>query len=200
MNRIILLLVILQGSVTFSIAQEDKMTKLPYHQIPDYPSEYSPCNAIARMVDGLGYRYYWATEGLRDEDLTYKPSEKGRTTLETLEHIHGLTSVLVNATRKEPNIRSSSDDPLSFKELRVKTLQNIKEASDILKSSSQEDLDEFIMEFKREDGSTKYPFWNMLNGPLADAISHVGQVVSFRRSSGNPIHPGVRVLLGKTTE
>ena len=46
--------------------------KIPFHTIPDYPSDFSSGNILGRMVDGLGYRYYWATHDLRDEDLTYK--------------------------------------------------------------------------------------------------------------------------------
>ncbi|HNP07210.1 MAG TPA: hypothetical protein PKN99_06270 [Cyclobacteriaceae bacterium] len=53
------------------------------------------------------------------------------------------------------------------------------------------------MVFQSGDKKTEYPFWNLLNGPIADAIWHVGQVVSFRRSSGNPINSKAEVLLGK---
>lgn len=40
----------------------------------------------------------------------------------------------------------------------------------------------------------------MLNGPIADALWHVGQVVSFRRSSGNPFNSKVSVFSGKVRE
>ena len=46
------------------------------------------------MVDGLGFRYFWATEGLTEKDLAYRPSEGARTTMETLEHISGLVEIL----------------------------------------------------------------------------------------------------------
>jgi hypothetical protein len=29
------------------------------------------------------------------------------------------------------------------------------------------------------------PFWHMINGPLSDALTHVGQINSFRRINGN---------------
>ena len=32
---------------------------------------------MARMTQGLGYRYYWATKDLREEDLNYRPSAEG---------------------------------------------------------------------------------------------------------------------------
>ena len=70
----------------------------------------------------------------------------------------------------------------------------------LLKSSSSDDLEDYMVRFESADKFSEFPFWNLLNGPIADAINHVGQVVSFRRSSGNPIHPGVRVFIGKTKE
>jgi len=37
-------------------------TELPYKEIPGYPSKYTEGTVISRMIDGLGYRYYWATK------------------------------------------------------------------------------------------------------------------------------------------
>ena len=31
---------------------------LPYYQIPSYPETYTAANVAARMVDGVGFRYY----------------------------------------------------------------------------------------------------------------------------------------------
>ena len=81
-------------------AQELDKTESPYYQIPDYPEKYTAGSVAARMVDGLGFRYFWATEGLREEDLKYKPSEEGRTCGETIDHIYGLTLVILNATKE----------------------------------------------------------------------------------------------------
>jgi hypothetical protein len=39
------------------------------------------------------------------------------------------------------------------------------------------------------------PFWHVINGPIADALTHVGQVNSFRRLAGNPT-PKANVFLG----
>jgi len=41
------------------------------------------------------------------------------------------------------------------------------------------------------------PFWNLINGPFSDIIYHTGQVVAFRRITGNPINPGVNVFVGQ---
>ena len=173
-------------------------SELPYYQIPDYPEQFDENTVAARMVDGLGFRYYWATKDLRKEDLDYKPSDDGRTTYETLQHIYGLSNTVVNSTESILNSRTEMD--ISYEELRKKTLANIEKASIILKKSKKGDMDNMLVKFQGKDGVVEYPFWNMVNGPIADAIYHTGQVVAFRRASGNPIQPGVRMLLGKATE
>ena len=58
--------------------------KLPFFEIGDYPNEYSEANMVSRMIDGLGYRYHWATESLNENDLNYKPSEDSRSTFELI--------------------------------------------------------------------------------------------------------------------
>jgi hypothetical protein len=177
--------------------QNQQTSDLPYYQIPEYPAEYTAYTVAARMVDGLGFRYYWATEGLRQEDLIFKPNEEARTTEETIDHILGLTKVILNSVKKVPNERSANEPKLSFEEKRRQTLLNIKMTSDILKASKEGDLEEYKIIFKNGDKTTEYPFWNQLNGPIEDAVWHVGQVVSFRRSSGNPFNSKASVLNGK---
>ena len=50
-------------------AQNNMKEELPYREIPDVDVEYTSGTVLARMIDGLGFRFYWATEDLRDEDL-----------------------------------------------------------------------------------------------------------------------------------
>ena len=205
MNRYLLFafMWLIVSGINAQITSDKKMENhydLPYYEIPAYPETYSPGNVIARVVDGLGYRYYWATEGLRESDLNYKPSEESRTTAETLDHILGLTKVLVNTTKNVANINPADVKQMTWEEKRKETLENIRTASEILKTSSEKDVEGFQVVFQRSDSKSVYPLWNLLNGPLADAIYHVGQVVSFRRSSGNPINPKVSVFMGKTRD
>ena len=42
-------------------------------------------------------------------------------------------------------------------------------------------------------------FWHIINGPIADAFTHVGQINSFRRLSGNPV-PKANVFTGTPPE
>ncbi len=176
------------------------MDSLPYHQIPETPDEYTPAAVACRMIDGLGYRYYWATQDLKAADLNYKPSDDSRTIRETLDHIYGLSKTTLNAALNQPNIRPSDQDQLDFMELRAKTLQTIKKAADALRMDPDQDLSRSNIIFQRGERKSEFPFWNLLNGPLADAIYHTGQIVAFRRAAGNPLPAGVNVFIGKTKE
>ncbi len=178
-------------------AQDSIEEKLPYYEIPNYPETYTAGTVVARTIDGLGFRYYWATEGLRADDLAYKPSPDGRTCAETIEHIYGLSKVIVNATLQKTN-KNTNDPEMSFAEKRKQTLINIKTAADILRSSP--DLSQFNIVFERESGTSEFPFWNNLNGPIEDAVWHCGQVVLLRRASGNPFNSKASVFTGKVRE
>jgi len=190
------LTLLLMMIVSPSLAQQ---SDLPYRQIPDYPSHYTAATVTARLVDGLGFRYYWATEGLRPEDLSFSPNGDARTTQETLIHIYELSRNIFNSVKQIPNTSEKTPE-MTFGELRQKTLENLKATSDQLMISKDEDLVNYNMVFKRESGSRELPFWNEINGPISDALWHVGQVVSFRRSSGNPFNSKANVLVGKVME
>lgn len=177
-----------------------KNLEIPYYEIPAAPETYNACTVAARMVDGLGFRYYWATEGLREEDLAYKTSASSRTTKETIEHIYGLVQVTLNAVKKVPNVRPSEEDEMTFAERRKATLLMLKEASDILRAADPAEMADFDLVFQRGERKSVSPFWNLLNGPLADALWHTGQVVAYRRASGNPFDGRVSLFQGKLRE
>ncbi|WP_236669155.1 hypothetical protein [Aquimarina mytili] len=172
--------------------------KLPYEQIPEAPDDYTSGNVIARFIDGLGYRYYWATEGLTEKDLQFSPSEEARTTLQTIEHVYGLSIGILNAPQNLPNIRTTDTLNLSFDELRKQTLLNLKKASALFSGKSAEEVSKYKVIFQSKEKTREFPYWNMINGQISDAIYHVGQIVSFRRSSGNAMNSKVSVFLGKT--
>ena len=171
---------------TYNMAQSEDI--LPYYEIPEHADSYTAGTVASRMLDGLGFRYYWATEGLRVEDLEYKPSESGRTSAETIDHLLGLSNFILNSISTEKS--SDRDETLTFDEKRKQTLLNIKKASEILRTI--DDISQF--------DNDRFPFWNIINGPISDALWHCGQVVMLRRASGNPINSKVSVFAGKLRE
>lgn len=198
MKRITTSFILLFITVSLIHAQDDN--KPYYYQIPDYPEKYTAETVAARMIDALGFRYYWGTDSLTEKDLKFKPSEAARTSGETIDHIYGLSKVIVNATLKKANDRSEEEPEYTFEEKRNRTLQNFKTASDLLKACEGNCLKEYRVIFKQKEVQSEYPFWNNINGPIADAIWHVGQVVTHRRTSGNPFNSKVSVFSGKLRE
>ncbi|MFS4448432.1 DinB family protein [Maribacter sp. 2307UL18-2] len=179
-------------------AQTTMNEDLPYSIIPKAPTTYTAGSVVARMIDGLGFRYYWATDGLTETDLQYDPGNEGRSIRQTMTHLYGLSEMIVNSARKRPTDRTVELPELTSEELRKATLANLAEASAIFLKA--EDLKEHPIIFKRGDRESEFPFWNNINGPIADAIWHAGQIVVLRRSAGNPINSKVNVFLGKLND
>lgn len=189
----LLIAAFLFGSLTLS-AQE---SGLPYADISETPEEYTIGNFASRMVDGLGFRFYWATEGLTSENVAYRQSEETRSIEETIDHIVNLTTILKNAVMKSPTRFPIDIAGLDFAQKRAVILDNIEDASIILAGSEPSDFEEYEMTFVYPDGnSVSYPFWNLINGPIEDAVWHTGQVAMMRRAAGNPFDGKVSVLQG----
>lgn len=189
--------------LTFVIAMIITLTSqsqdLPLREIPAYPESYSEGTVLARFTEGLGYRYYWATEGLKQNDLNFKPSEDARTTFETIVHLYGLSRFIHDTVHGNTIRQSREYTRYSFEELRKETLEMLAETSNTLRNENFTHPD--IMFPANDAGQvTTFPYWHLMNGPISDALYHTGQVVSFRRSSGNPMNPGVSVLTGRTKE
>ena len=177
-----------------SMAQNNN---LPFAEIPPPPKEYRAGAVIARMIEGLGFRYYWATEGLVTQDLNYRPTIEAKSTLETLVHLYTLCEIIKHVAQNKPNVRPPQSVPEDFENLRKETLNFLQEAANTFKGIVQVSLKKNQVVFERQEQRSEFPLWNLLNGPLADALYHTGQVVSFRRTTGNPIDKGVNVFLGK---
>lgn len=170
---------------------------LPYAEIGNLPGELTAANVIRRFIDGLGYRYYWATEGLRTEDLEFKAGEDSRTSLETLIHIQALTETILKFASNEEITSGDDLSPKSWPELRENTLNNIYSSSVKIGALSDAQLSEMQIVFRRGTRLSEFEFWYLLNGQISDAIYHVGQIVANRRASGNPLDANVNVFRGK---
>ena len=181
---------------TLLMAQEQP----PLKKIPDAPENASAGNVIARMIQGLGYRYYWASKDLRTEDLSYRPSKEASSSFETLEHIYGLAEAIRNTATSSPSIRPVNNPPKDYILLREKTLEYLEQSSALFLNKTAEEVEQMQVIFQRGTEQFSFPIWNLINGPISDALYHTGQVVSFRRTSGNPIQKGVNVFIGKTNE
>jgi len=179
-------------------AQNQTNDTLPYATIPEAPEKFTPGTVVARMVDGLGFRYRWATEALSQSDYDYAPGNEGRTIAQTMEHLYGLSKVILNTAKKQATDYTLEKVEMSIAEKRRATLENLKNASALYAMAT--DLNEHQVQFKRTSGEFAFPFWNNINGPIEDAVWHAGQIVVLRRAAGNPINPKVNVFLGKLND
>ena len=71
----------------FLISFTTMAQELPFSSIQPPAELYSAGTSISRMIQGLGFRYYWATDGLRDEDLSYRPTSEAKNTMETIQPV-----------------------------------------------------------------------------------------------------------------
>jgi hypothetical protein len=170
------------------------MDELSYYRIPKPPKEMSATSIMKRLVDGIGFRYRWATEGLRDEDLDYQPCTTAKNIKEILAHIHGLLNISESfITGKQlEEVRQESLD-----QRRRMTLETVTRISDALTGLD----DKFLAsrKYRVPWHNKEFPVWNLINGPLSDVLTHIGQVASWRRINNNPI-PRANVFLGEPAE
>ena len=194
--RNILITFIFLFTLSINAQTDKKEIDLPFSEIGEYPTDFSQANIISRMIEGLGYRYYWATKSLTENDLNYKSSEDARSTIQIIEHIYSLT-MMVSSSFEKKEFKFTSVT-YNYDELRTKTLLKLKYIHDELRSNP--DFSQLFIKFERGGTKMEFPFWNQINGPISDALWHCGQVVMNRRSSGNPLQPGVNVFVGKTSK
>ncbi|MEM9078558.1 MAG: DinB family protein [Bacteroidota bacterium] len=183
--------------IVFLFAIPMKSQELPYREIPEYPANYSSGNIMTRLIDGLGFRYYWATEGLTEKDLSYQPSESSRSVLQTLQHICSMSQNILNAPLQKPNTGNVDYSKYTYQELRKLTLKNLKAASEAVAGKPAADFENYPIIYQRGERESRFPYWNLINGMISDCIYHTGQITLLRRVTGNPINPNVNVFTGK---
>lgn len=171
-----------------------KNDTLPFYEIQEYPDSYTAGTVAARMIDGLGFRFYWATEGLSESEMTFSPGENTRSIEATVDHIYAMVVLIANTVLKKDE---QYDSQLTFVEKREKTLYKLHAVRAVLLESDDKDMAEMQIKFSEH---VTYPFWNLINGQIADAIWHCGQIASFRRSAGNPFNSNVSLFNGKVKD
>jgi hypothetical protein len=153
-----------------------------YYVIPEYPERVTAVCILTRLLDGLGFRFHWATEGLRPEDYSFRPGPDTMSVSDLVRHIWGLVNWVGISVLGEPHHR-----PEEIEAIRGQVLEIIWSLREDVRSMGEEDLGKVTIEGR--------PFWYIINGPVSDALTHVGQINSFRRLSGNPVY-GANVFTG----
>lgn len=153
-----------------------------YEKLPDPPEKVNSGNVLARMIDGLGFRYNCATEGLNHKDICFKPSQDQRNIDEIINHIYNLMRFIGKAFGLDLTKYKTEK---TFKEIRNTTLTLMYDMSCTLKNLSHADF--LAIKMQPYHNNEDYSFWFLLNGPIEDVLTHIGQINALRRISGNPV-------------
>lgn len=146
---------------------------LDYDRVDEYPKRVNAVTVVLRLLDGLGFRFYWATYKLDEDDFEFTPAEGGNSIGWMVSHIWGLLNWVYLNIRGEQAIQPPS---------RVDQRNHVLDLIRTIREDFTRMSDEQLAEVRIED----LPFWHIINGPISDALSHVGQINMARRLMGKP--------------
>jgi hypothetical protein len=167
------------------------MSDLPYQTIPQPPATVSGGAVLSRLADGVGFRLRWASEGLGEADLAFRPAPDCMSLGELLEHVHGLlrwVGECLGLDRSAAWMRRA--EGIGARQAALLTAQALAARFAALPDEQLEAVS------VKPSGGEVYPFWNLVNGPMSDTLTHVGQIASWRRIAGKPV-PGADVFRGR---
>jgi hypothetical protein len=143
-----------------------------YDSVNEYPGKITGTSMIIRMLDGLGYRFRYASEALTPEDYQFSPGQGCKTIGEIVEHIWGLVNWICQSIFEEKENR-----PKDIESQRIHILELVTKLRTYFDSIDDMELANIKIH--------KLPFWHIINGPLSDALTHTGQINTLRRLAGN---------------
>jgi hypothetical protein len=165
-----------------------------YETIPEPAGEPGAVTVLARLVDGMAFRYRWAVEGLAPDDLSFNPGNGSMSLGELLLHMRQLVcwvgrNVQAGREGRDPVVWADACDGLPDPGadpavLARQTLDTLVELREDLLALGDGGLG--VIRMLGSSGPDAKPFWNAVNGPMADFLTHVGQVNSWRRLMGRP--------------
>ena len=153
-----------------------------FDNLPNAPVYTGSTQILKRLIDGLGFRYHLATKDITETEAKFRPIASSMSIEEVNQHIFHL--IRMSAKALDLEVPKQVDLSL-FEEVRKATLDKLESLSKGLGEMTEEDLITKKVYLKRLD--THFSFWYLINGFFADALTHVGQINSWRRMAGNPV-------------
>ncbi len=163
-----------------------------FRSLPPGPETATGSAVLVRLVEGTGFRFTWATEGLRETDLTCRPTPQTMSIAELAAHVCDLVTWVAIAAGAVPADTKPPDSPPPFASVR----QRVLEVLALLRARLADMSDGEIGAIRIGSRAGPVPWPHIVNGPLADALTHIGQINVIRRWSGNPA-PKANVFLGR---
>lgn len=132
------------------------------------PERCSASGVLQRLVDTIGYRFRRALVGIEDEQLGWRPQVDVQSIDELIDHIGELIEATLAALERRER-RRAVWDPFEIFDLLMRLHQ-------VLDDYDDEDL--ALIDFSVAG------LWTLINGPLADALTHIGQINMLKRLQG----------------
>lgn len=170
------------------------MNKEKYEITSAPTNEFSATNVLARMVDSIILGHHLAAEGLTEKEVGFRPVEGSMNMEESLIRIHGMSLFTLRFLSQTQTLKKEVPSYTDFME---QSLDYYTTLSQYLKNASDQDLENSSQTNPRT--GFEFTAWHFIICPLADCLKHIGQIISWRRISGNPQLPianffeGVRV-------
>jgi hypothetical protein len=136
---------------------------------PEERKESSARELLRHAIATLAYRGGKAIRGAPNGFANFKASEKTRTPGEILAHLSDLIDWALSMAEGKPAFHPSK--PLSWEESSKRFFASLQRFEDYLASSAP----------------LHAPAEKLFQGPVADALTHVGQIAVLRGVSGSPI-------------
>jgi hypothetical protein len=140
---------------------------------------------LRHLVATVAYRGGLAIEDAPESFAAFRAHETTRTPGEILAHIGDLLEGSLHLVKGEMVYLTST--PLPWKEELARFFSTVKA------------LDAYLA----SDAPLACPVERLVQGPVGDALTHVGQIVMLRRMAGNPIHSGgyftAEIVAGEVT-
>jgi len=158
------------------------MSNSLFQSLPATPSSSSSGAILSRFIVAIGFRYQIATKGLTQNEIEFRPVEGSMNMLELLDHIYKVLTWAYKVFDKNAKLEIPSN---TFDDYQERTLQVCQSFRKRLEEMSDEEIEQTEVYLKRID--TTFSFWYLINGPISDVLTHIGQINSWRRIAGNPV-------------
>ena len=153
-----------------------------FEKLPEPPIQMGATQVVKRLVDGLGFRYYLSTKDITGSQAAFRPVATAMSIAEVNQHIFQLIAKSAKALGLD---EKDEIDLSSFEIVTKSVLGKLETLSKGLGRMTDEALSKKTVCFN--EGDTHFSFWYLINGFLADALIHVGQLDSWRSMAGNPV-------------
>lgn len=156
---------------------------MTYPELPAPPTEFAARAVLIRMLDGLIYRYQCALYDLDDGFLQFRSCDGAMSAGEVLAHVYQMSAIFkLYISGENP---AAPAVPAGIAALRDGTVGSLAAARARILQLSDEEI--MKLRFHRKKTGNALSIYYFISGPIADALTHVGQITAWRRQYGKPI-------------